>query len=81
MQSLRDKETQLLGKMLTIASTAGPGHLSAAGDFSEQWKVLISDQDGRDIISPLLNVGALRQKGVTLHLQVGMSMGAAPGRE
>eukprot|EP01039_Chlorochromonas_danica_P018477 gene18477-22224_t len=70
MQSLRDKETQLLGKMLTIASTAGPGHLSAAGDFSEQWKVLIYDQDGRDIISPLLNVGALRQKGVTLHLQL-----------
>lgn len=39
-------------------------------DFSEQWKILIYDQDGRDIISPLLNVGALRQKGVTLHLMV-----------
>jgi hypothetical protein len=39
-------------------------------DFTEQWKILIYDQDGRDIISPLLNVGALRQKGVTLHLMV-----------
>ena len=37
-------------------------------DFSDQWKVLIYDMEGRDIISPLLNVGALRQKGVTLHL-------------
>jgi hypothetical protein len=44
--------------------------LGAASDFSEQWKVLIYDNDGRDIISPLLNVGALRQKGVTLHLMV-----------
>lgn len=39
-------------------------------DFGEQWKVLIYDHDGRDIISPLLNVGALRQKGVTLHMMV-----------
>lgn len=41
---------------------------STGSDFSDQWKVLIYDQDCRDIISPLLNVGALRQKGVTLHL-------------
>jgi hypothetical protein len=70
MQSLRDKETQLLGKMLTIPSLSGSNALVPNGDFSDQWKVLIYDQDGRDIISPLLNVGALRQKGVTLHLQV-----------
>lgn len=70
MQSLRDKETQLLGKMLTIPSLSGSNSLVPNGDFSDQWKVLIYDQDGRDIISPLLNVGALRQKGVTLHLQV-----------
>lgn len=37
-------------------------------DFNDQWKVLIYDQDCRDIISPLLNVGGLRQKGVTLHM-------------
>jgi hypothetical protein len=40
-------------------------------DFNDQWKVLIYDKDCRDIISPLLNVGDLRQKGVTLHLEVG----------
>ena len=30
--------------------------------------MLIYDQDCRDIISPLMNIGALRQKGVTLHM-------------
>ena len=38
--------------------------------FVDQWKVLIYDEDCRDIISPILNVGALRQKGITLHLMV-----------
>ncbi|VDP76459.1 unnamed protein product [Echinostoma caproni] len=33
-----------------------------------QWKVLIYDQFGRDIISPLLTVKELRALGVTLHL-------------
>ncbi|OON17451.1 Sec1 family protein, partial [Opisthorchis viverrini] len=33
-----------------------------------QWKVLIYDQLGRDIISPLLTVKELRSLGVTLHL-------------
>jgi hypothetical protein len=37
---------------------------------TDQWKVLIYDQSCRDIISPLMNVGALRNKGVTLHLLV-----------
>lgn len=36
--------------------------------FADQWKVLVYDDDGRDIISPLLNVQSLRSKGVTLHL-------------
>ncbi len=39
-------------------------------EFSEQWKVLIYDNDCRDIISPLLNIGALRNLGVTLHMLV-----------
>lgn len=39
-------------------------------NFSDQWKVLIYDNSGRDIISPLMSVGFLRQKGVTLHLNV-----------
>jgi hypothetical protein len=39
-------------------------------DFVDQWKVLVYDASCRDIISPLMNVGALRQKGVTLHLLI-----------
>ncbi len=93
MQNLREKESLLLGKMLTLSSagnfpsqrswsiigadvdpitlafillTANAGN----ADFNDQWKVLIYDKDCRDIISPLLNVGALRQKGVTLHMEV-----------
>ena len=32
------------------------------------WKVLIYDDFCRDIISPLLNIGQLRENGITLHL-------------
>ena len=42
----------------------------ASEDFADAWKVLIYDSDCRDIISPLMNIGALRQKGVTLHMLV-----------
>ncbi|CAH8508980.1 unnamed protein product [Schistosoma intercalatum] len=35
-----------------------------------QWKILIYDQLGRDIISPLLTVKDLRMLGVTLHLML-----------
>lgn len=37
---------------------------------SDQWKVLVYDRSGRDIISPLLNVAQLRRNGVTLHMLV-----------
>lgn len=36
----------------------------------EIWKVLVFDKRCRDIISPLLKVGDLRKKGVTLHLDL-----------
>ena len=39
-------------------------------EFTDTWKVLVYDQACRDIISPLMNIGALRQKGVTLHMMV-----------
>jgi hypothetical protein len=69
--NLRDKETQLLSKMLNLSAPSTTGlTVSAAGDFSDQWKVLVYDQDGKDVISPLMNVPLLRQKGVTLHLQL-----------
>jgi sec1 family domain-containing protein 1 len=59
--NLRSKQVSILGKMLTLGQ-------SGVEDFSDQWKVLVYDNDCRDIISPLMNVGALRDKGVTLHM-------------
>ena len=41
---------------------------SNAPDFS--WKVLIYDEFGQDIISPLLTVKELRDLGVTLNVYV-----------
>jgi hypothetical protein len=57
-------------KSILFYVSAFSGQSTNLLDFGEQWKVLVYDHDGRDIISPLLNVGALRQKGVTLHMMV-----------
>jgi hypothetical protein len=37
-------------------------------DEMPSWKILIYDKFGRDIISPLLKVGELREHEVTLHM-------------
>lgn len=65
--NLRAREVRLIDKMLSLGADT-TGSLGGAEDFSDQWKVLVYDNDCRDIISPLLNVGALRAKGVTLHM-------------
>lgn len=39
-------------------------------NYSNQWKILIYDAPCRSIISPLLSVSQLRQRGVTLHLLI-----------
>jgi hypothetical protein len=38
--------------------------------WEDQWKILVYDSYCRDIISPLLRVGELRKRGVTLHLML-----------
>lgn len=63
---LRDRQLAAVSKMLTLSSA---GDLSSE-DFSDQWKVLIYDSECGDIIAPLMNINALRQKGVTLHMLV-----------
>lgn len=35
---------------------------------ADSWKVLIYDAFGKEIISPLLKVGELRELGVTVHM-------------
>eukprot|EP01038_Epipyxis_sp_PR26KG_P005707 gene5707-7877_t len=75
MNNLRDREVAAISKMLTLTTA----NSSVGGvDFNDQWKVLIYDQDCRDIISPLMNVGALRQKGVTLHMLLHSERDAVP---
>lgn len=61
--NLRERQIKCLTRMLAIK-----GKDEAAG--ADQWKLLIYDADCRDIISPLLNISALHQRGVTLYLMV-----------
>jgi hypothetical protein len=78
--SLRTRQIQCLQKMLTLGGSSAGGRQQGVGgglgsadpmeDYAEQWKILVYDADSRDVLSPLMNVGALRAKGVTLHLQV-----------
>ena len=42
--------------------------ISETISFDPIWKILIYDQTGQDIISPLFNVKELLDLGVTLHL-------------
>ena len=67
MFNLLDSQRQGLTRML---------ELSAGKDI--QWKVLVYDKHGQEIIAPLLNVGALRNLGVTLHLPLHSDRQALP---
>jgi len=76
--NLRQREVRLIDKMLSLGAD-GPGSATGGSeDFSDQWKVLVYDNDCRDIISPLMNVGALRAKGVTLHMLLHSEREAVP---
>lgn len=67
---LRDRQLASLTKMLTLT---GVDSILGGEDSSDQWKVLIYDSECGDIIAPLMNISALRQKGVTLHMLVSHS--------
>jgi hypothetical protein len=45
-----------------------PSSVSKPSAVELAWKVLIYDELGQDIISPLLTVKELRDLGVTLHV-------------
>jgi hypothetical protein len=46
----------------------GIGDPSLLSNNDSVWKVLIYDQAGQEIISPLLKVNELRENGVTVHM-------------
>ncbi|CAN0115951.1 unnamed protein product [Heterosigma akashiwo] len=74
---LQERQRAALIRMLNLNEQAqaistpstgfGISSESQAG-WGDSWKVVVYDHHGRDIISPLLNVGALRKQGVTLHM-------------
>ncbi|CAH8842079.1 unnamed protein product [Trichobilharzia szidati] len=61
--TIKTRQVEALKCMLNLNTTPN----SSDGP---QWKILIYDQLGRDIISPLLTVKDLRMLGVTLHLML-----------
>lgn len=63
--SLREKQIVALKRMLNFNAS-----VTKASNIEPQWKVLVYDRFGQDIISPLLGVKELRDLGVTLHLNL-----------
>ena len=69
--NLRDRASRMIEKMLSLDE-------GSQEEFGDKWKVLVYDNDCRDVISPLLNIGSLRQKGVTLHMLLHTDREAVP---
>ena len=63
--NLREKQASALKRMLNFNTPQ-----TKANAAEPQWKVLVYDRFGQDIISPLLTVKELRDLGVTLHLNL-----------
>ncbi|KAJ3414658.1 Vesicle trafficking between the ER and Golgi [Chytridiales sp. JEL 0842] len=58
-------------KVTRDASDTDGSKLALVGDGGDLvWKVLIYDQTGQDIISPLMKVNELREAGVTVHMSI-----------
>eukprot|EP00052_Salpingoeca_macrocollata_P015390 m.122607 g.122607 ORF g.122607 m.122607 type:complete len:638 (-) comp19669_c0_seq1:54-1967(-) len=64
--SIRERQSAALKKMLGAQPTAEDSDLPPQAD----WKVLVYDEYGQDIISPLLTVAELRDLGVTVYMQL-----------
>ena len=71
--SLREKQILALKRMLNFNLP-----ITKASSSEPQWKVLVYDRFGQDIISPLLTVKELRDLGVTLHLLLHSDRDAIP---
>ena len=66
MGELKGRQHAALLRMLNLNAANAPPE----DQFSDQWKVLVYDSAGRDIISPQLDTTQLRRNGVTLHMLV-----------
>ncbi|XP_046367606.1 sec1 family domain-containing protein 1-like [Haliotis cracherodii] len=63
--SVREKQIAALKRMLNFNQPQ-----TKQSSAEPQWKILVYDRFGQDIISPILTVKELRDIGVTLHLQL-----------
>ena len=61
--SLRAAQQAIVFKMLNLNE-----EIETTDNNETIWKVLIYDKMGQDIISPLIKVGDLRERGVTVHM-------------
>lgn len=62
--SLRGRQLASIRQMLRLSSSSS----SLPSSSVQSWKLLLYDRLGQDILSPVMNVKALRDEGVTLHL-------------
>ncbi|KAK4138812.1 Sec1-like protein [Trichocladium antarcticum] len=89
--SLRDKQIVSIKKILNLnesveASENDDPHSSGLAppaapilkDGTPIWKLLIFDDLGRDVISPVLQVSDLRSMGVTMHMHIASQRAAIP---
>ena len=72
--TLRGRQLSALRQMLRLngesSTSSTPSASSSSSSSSPQWKILLFDRLGQDLLSPVLNVKALRDEGVTLHLLI-----------
>ena len=88
--NVKDLQTKVITRMLRLqqpdplSSTSGSASASTSSPpsfdplTSGGWKVLIYDQLGSDILSPLLSVSELRRLGITLHINIKQKRDAVP---
>ncbi|KAI9179250.1 Vesicle trafficking between the ER and Golgi [Blastocladiella emersonii ATCC 22665] len=80
--TLRGATKQALLKMLSldaaVSGDADPRAGPAPVAVPTQWKVLVLDAVGRDVISPVLSVADLRDAGVTVHMSLHAPRQAIP---
>ncbi|KAL2152587.1 hypothetical protein VTH82DRAFT_5771 [Thermothelomyces myriococcoides] len=89
--SLRDKQIASIKKILnlnepleanenedTSASSLPVPTAPISKDGTPVWKLLVFDDLGRDVISPVLQVSDLRSMGVTMHMHIASQRAAIP---
>ncbi|KYR01911.1 Sec1-like family protein [Tieghemostelium lacteum] len=64
--SIRDKQIESINRMLKLKQNEN----DTSTNWQEVWKILVFDSYCSSIIAPILTKGALRNQGVTLHLQL-----------